>query len=315
MRRTRALPGSSSLKCRRLRKPFAISAFTAWSSPSTATSESTRPQEPSTHSTGTLRYLACARMSPSSENICDSSKCTPRQTSPKRSRSSWMRASLPVSTKTSSWPSSTRVRRSRLSGSTATRILVRGAGPIAVLHGGERGARVEVAPGAVRPLAFGAAHVARGMAPQDLDGFAFGIGTVDVHGDHAPAARLDRVLDRGRVIAAGAHLRHGARERADVGAQAGAERDDHHAELARSDPADGGADDRADHRAEPGADACGARAFARVRRIAAHRGHRVLSRGRDVERVHFAALEAVALELFQRGVGVDGFVEDPADDS
>src|SRR5688572_15908020 len=57
MRRTRALPGSSSLKCRRFRKPFAISAFTAWSSPSTATSDSRRPQEPSTQSTGTLRYF------------------------------------------------------------------------------------------------------------------------------------------------------------------------------------------------------------------------------------------------------------------
>ena len=34
---------------------------------------------------------------------------------------------------------------------------------------GKRGARVEVAPGPVRPLAFGAAHVARGVALEEID--------------------------------------------------------------------------------------------------------------------------------------------------
>ncbi len=36
---------------------------------STAISESIRPQEPSTHTTGTLRYFECARISASSVNI------------------------------------------------------------------------------------------------------------------------------------------------------------------------------------------------------------------------------------------------------
>jgi hypothetical protein len=62
-------------------------------------------------------------------------------------------------------------------------------------------------------------------------------GTLDVDRDHAPAARLDRVLTDGARRSAGAHLGHGAGERADVRAQAGAERDHHHAELARGEPA------------------------------------------------------------------------------
>jgi hypothetical protein len=69
--------------------------------------------------------------------------------------------------------------------------------------------------------------------------------------NHAPAARLERMLDARRVIAAGAHLRHGAGERADVGAETRAERNHHHAELVRSDPAQR----RAEHGADRGAGA------------------------------------------------------------
>ena len=70
------------------------------------------------------------------------------------------------------------------------------------LDGGERRARVEVAPGAVGPLAFGAAHVARAAALEDLDRALLGAAALDVHRDHAAAARLDRVLDRGVLTVA-----------------------------------------------------------------------------------------------------------------
>src|SRR5436189_6413924 len=63
------------------------------------------------------------------------------------------------------------------------------------LKAGEWGARVEVSP-AVAPLAFGAADVARVVGAQRLDGEAFSVRPIDTHGDHAAAARLDRVLRR-----------------------------------------------------------------------------------------------------------------------
>src|SRR5512145_3449882 len=116
----------------------------------------------------------------------------------------------------------------------------------------KRGTRVEVAPGSVRPLAFGAAHVARGVALEDVDRAFFRARTIHVHRDHAAAARLDRVLDRGRAALAAAYARHRASKGADIGAQAGPERDQHQADVpgARSDPARPAAHQSADRGAE-----------------------------------------------------------------
>src|SRR5262245_19208431 len=107
-------------------------------------------------------------MSPSSENICDSSKCTPRTTRPNSSLSRSVLASSQVSTLVTSWPDSTRCMRSVLSGPTASRTLVRGACAIwawiALACQGSPDARlttVPARPGPRRPapgsLAIGAA--------------------------------------------------------------------------------------------------------------------------------------------------------------
>ena len=64
---------------------------------------------------------------------------------------------------------------------------------------GARGSKSRHEPFAHVP----SAHVARAVAPQDLDRALFGVRAVDVHRDHAPAARLDRMLERGRAALAG----------------------------------------------------------------------------------------------------------------
>src|SRR5438128_1723929 len=83
---------------------------------------------PRTHRMGTLRYFACARMSCTSANICDSSKCTLTITMPNFSRCNEVMASPPVRTEITSWPARTRrSRSSTVSGVTASRVFVLGA--------------------------------------------------------------------------------------------------------------------------------------------------------------------------------------------
>src|SRR5688500_1215618 len=101
------------------------------------------------------------------------------------------------------------------------------------LYGGERRARIEVAPGAVGPLAFGAPYVARAVALGDVDGGLLGAAALVADRDHPAATRLDRVLDRGRAALAAAHARHRAGEGAEVGAEPGAQRNHHQPEIPR----------------------------------------------------------------------------------
>ena len=70
-----------------------------------------------------------------------------------------------------------------------------------------------------------------------LDRLRFGSGAIDVDRDHAPAARLDRVLDRGRAAPPAAHAPHRAGERADVGAESGDRAGSRSAESENSQPA------------------------------------------------------------------------------
>ena len=69
----------------------------------------------------------------------------------------------------------------------------------------------------------------------------------------------------------------------------------------------------ADRGAETGTDAGGAEP-AGVRRVAADRRHGMLPGG-ETERVDLAPLEALALQLFERRVGVDRAIEDSANDA